>query len=186
MWLDAFICDMTHYVTWRIHMWHDTFICDMTHLYLILLIQMLQHINCNTLQHTNCNTLQHTATHQLQHTATDQLQHTATQILDSYIRGPAHSHTFHDSHELIKTTKANVRDMTHSCVTWRIHMSQFSFIRVTWLARYWSIRHTKRHVNHFCVTWCIRVWRDLWMRDMIPLYLTRLIRCWWRQRRKWR
>ena len=44
-------------------------------------------------------------------------------------------------------------DMTHSCVTWLIHVWHDSFMR---------------DMTHSCVTWLIHVWHDSFMYDMAP------------------
>jgi len=80
--------------------------------------------------------------------------------------------------------------MTHSYVTWLIHMCQDSFIRdmtrsyVTWLVH---MSHDSFHVwhdsfirdtTHSRVTWLLHTWHDSFTCDMPHSYVTWLIHMW--------
>jgi len=82
-------------------------------------------------------------------------------------------------------------DMTHSYVTWLIHMWYMTHSYVTWLIHMWhdsfmcDMTHSyvtwlihMWHDSFICDTWLTHMWHDSFICDMTHSYVTWLIHMW--------
>jgi len=86
-------------------------------------------------------------------------------------------------HVMLHSNMCATRDMTHSYVTWLIHMWHDSFrcgmaySHVKWLI-YMCHDSTIYDMTQSYVTWLIHTWHDSFICDMTQSYVTRLIHTW--------
>jgi len=158
--------DMSHSnVTWLTRVRHDSFICDVT-----LTASYLRNESCHIWMRHWCATW---LIHMRDVTDTHVIGHDVCRYARTWLRieyGMFHSYVWcdithlyewHDSF-ICDVSPSFKCDMTHSCVTWLIHMWHDSFVWVTWLIHMWRLS-------------LIQVWHDSFICDMTHSYVTWLL-----------
>jgi len=206
------MCDMTHgslscglpslmhemnhsYVTWLIHMWRDLLMCDMTHSRVRWLLDAWRASFTYDGTHSRAISLIHVWRDSFTCFRCDAATSYMTWFIDvwrdSFIRVTWRMHMCDKSdmtHFMCiaqpdAQSHPSTCDVTHSHVTWLIHMWHGSFTcdmahsRVTWLIPVWHDSFPC-DMTHSRVTWLILVWRDSFTCDVTHSRVTRLIHEW--------